>query len=129
MVRLPPSSLFPETDEEIISLIRSENRVNNEYKKIKVYGSRTYKLRKAILVLLGDKCVRCGFSDDRALQIDHIFGNGTRERKRYGSNNIYPLILKKIVNGSTDYQVLCANCNWIKRHEKEEQSRHNRRIQ
>ena len=26
-----------------------------------------------------------------------------------------PLMLKKVIDGSKDYQVLCANCNWIKK--------------
>jgi AraC-like DNA-binding protein len=75
--------------------------------------SSTRQTRERALEILGGKCVSCGFSDIRALQIDHIHGNGCAERDTSGGNySIY----KKIVGGDTDgYQVLCANCNWIKR--------------
>ncbi len=32
------------------------------------------KIRLKALALFGDKCIRCGYSDSRALQIDHIKG-------------------------------------------------------
>jgi len=80
------------------------------------------KLRNEILSLLGSKCIRCGFSDIRALQIDHVHGGGTKERKNYGSMPLYRKILKEIKAGSKDYQLLCANCNWIKKYENKENS-------
>lgn len=77
--------------------------------------------RQRIIDALGGKCVRCGFSDVRALQIDHVNGNGAKERrqfKHYTSCRI--MIYQKILNGSKEYQLLCANCNWIKRFEEGE---------
>lgn len=75
------------------------------------------KKRKELLVLLGNKCVKCGFADWRALQIDHINGGGHKERKAMGPFNYY----KKVYNDTeTKYQLLCANCNWIKRYENKE---------
>lgn len=78
--------------------------------------------RLKVIIFLGEKCVRCGFSDIRGLQIDHINGGGGRERK---SDNLlhknqvhyYKHIIK--TNGE-GYQLLCANCNQIKRYENEE---------
>ena len=68
--------------------------------------------RQRALELLGGKCSRCGFSDPRALQIDHINGGGVQEHKRLGGRRI----TKKVAEGYTEgYQLLCANCNWIKR--------------
>lgn len=72
--------------------------------------------RRAILEHLGGKCARCGFSDWRGLQIDHIGNGGCQHRK--GFSNLwtyYKHILDHI--GSGEYQVLCANCNQIKRYE------------
>jgi hypothetical protein len=81
-------------------------------------------LRKEIFRLLGNKCVRCGFADPRVLQIDHIHGHGTQERKKQTNNACYyRLILNKIKNGSKDYQLLCANCNWLKRLEQNEEGK------
>ena len=79
------------------------------------------KCRKAILDLLGNHCIRCGFDDVRALQVDHIKGGGSKERKAWkGGNNFY--LLKEILNNGWEgkYQLLCANCNWIKRFENNE---------
>lgn len=76
--------------------------------------------RKQALQILGNKCVRCGFSDPRALQIDHITGNGYIQRR--ASNVSSRSICSDIIGGNTkDYQILCANCNWIKRAENGEQ--------
>lgn len=84
------------------------------------------KYKQEIFNLLGNKCARCGFNDKRALQIDHINGGGCKEREqlfgsKYTSGSIYyKRILDKIKDGSKEYQLLCANCNWIKRHERGE---------
>lgn len=46
------------------------------------------------------------------LQIDHINGDGVR----YKDGGFYIFrILQEIKKGSREYQLLCANCNWIKR--------------
>ncbi len=76
--------------------------------------------KRAAYEKLGNVCVRCGFSDERALQIDHINGDGNMNNgrpgkgKRVTSVQIYKAILRE---GETRFQILCANCNWIKRHE------------
>jgi len=77
------------------------------------------KRREQILQLLGNKCIRCGFLDKRALQIDHIHGRGLREMKEM-KGNASPQYLKNILKHPEDYQILCANCNWIKRVENNE---------
>ena len=73
--------------------------------------------RAAALAFLGNRCVRCGFSDVRALQIDHVNGNGYAERNGSGGAMA---IYKRVLAGSQNYQLLCANCNWIKRVEQGE---------
>jgi hypothetical protein len=74
--------------------------------------------RAEILTLLGGKCVKCGFSDIRALQIDHVNGGGVKHYKGRSSSIRYNKdILDEIKEGSGKYQLLCANCNWIKRYE------------
>jgi hypothetical protein len=64
-------------------------------------------------------CVKCGFDDIRALSIDHINGGGYQEMKNLSAKQRYKLVLqtKKEKN---KYQLLCANCNWIKRFEDKE---------
>jgi hypothetical protein len=72
--------------------------------------------REDIVKKLGGKCIDCGYDKDiRALQIDHVHGNGNKERKEHGSSyKNLKHIAENISSG--DYQVLCANCNCIKKH-------------
>ncbi len=80
-------------------------------------NARKYRDRKRaeIISMLGGRCVVCGFSDFRALQIDHVNGGGSQERKAVSSmSSYYDNVLK---SGGIGYQLLCANCNQIKRYE------------
>jgi len=61
--------------------------------------------------------MQCGFDDFRALQIDHINGGGSSERKTLKKDSLYREVLKDNTN---KYQLLCANCNSIKRIENNE---------
>ena len=64
-------------------------------------------------------CANCGFGDIRALDLDHINGDGAKKRRKlFGSRlcagTTYYRHLRK--NGFPEgYQVLCRNCNWIKK--------------
>jgi hypothetical protein len=92
-------------------------------------NARRNKLREQILDILGRKCVRCGYDTDvRALQIDHVNGGGSQERKKlvYGIP-YYRRILECVQANSGEYQVLCANCNTIKRMEEQEHGKRQRR--
>jgi hypothetical protein len=90
----------------------------DKYRRIKrIYAKAYYaKLRSEILKILGNKCVRCGFTDTRALQIDHINGGGSKENRQFGPTR-YVMYLKNHCEG---LQLLCANCNQIKKHEANE---------
>ena len=76
--------------------------------------------RKKVFEILGNVCTKCGFSDVRALQIDHINGGGTRWRNAHKHNSSYYTEVDVIKNNGQGYQLLCANCNWIKREERKE---------
>jgi hypothetical protein len=90
------------------------------------------KYRNEIIQLLGVKCANPYNIDHTSfereldyifcLQIDHTHGHGkieidsfSHDRKQY-----YKHILEEIKSGSKDYQLLCANCNWLKRHKNNE---------
>jgi hypothetical protein len=89
----------------------------NNRPKISESRKKTNKKNKnRVYTKLGGVCSSCGFSDMRALQIDHINGGGKKDRKKYRTSDLYA----KILRDSTGYQILCANCNWIKRHDKGE---------
>ena len=60
---------------------------------------------------LGNKCKRCSFSDIRALQIDHV-----NDDADYSVIKNRISLFKEILDDTANrFQILCANCNWIKR--------------
>lgn len=64
------------------------------------------------------KCAVCGFSDIRALSIDHEQYCGHRKNKIKSGYKFY-LWLKKM-GYPKGYKVLCMNCQFIKREENQE---------
>ena len=79
----------------------------------------TLELKVECFEKLGGKCCHCGFDrDERALQIDHVHGGGNQERQQLKSTRA--LYRKVLADVAGLYQLLCANCNWIKRHENKE---------
>lgn len=74
-------------------------------------------IRLQTLALLGDRCIRCGFIDIRALQVDHVNGGGHQLRNKHRSQ--YGLF-KAVTKNPELFQLLCANCNCIKRIENNE---------
>ena len=107
---------------------RKSKRERKEYNKawhkknrehVRAYRrNRGFELKEAVYTLYGKRCARCGIADIRVLQIDHVFGGGSKEKRAIGHNqhSFYSLILKH----PERYQLLCANCNWIKRIEEKE---------
>ena len=78
--------------------------------------------RRTALEILGNRCIRCGFDDVRALQIDHVNGRGYGDPLASNTGTSAQTVYRKIaLTGNTDgLQLLCANCNWIKRAENNE---------
>lgn len=77
-----------------------------------------HSLRIRALQHLGGKCHRCGFEDPRALQIDHVNSDGAAERKSLSTSRILKAVIDSVPGER--YQCVCANCNWIARHERGE---------
>jgi hypothetical protein len=77
------------------------------------------KWRNSLLDRLGGKCEHCGIADRRVLQIDHRLGNGKQERLAFASYSYFQRFLHSLSDEELHarYQILCANCNWIKRSE------------
>jgi hypothetical protein len=83
-----------------------------------------HKIRNKAIECLGGKCsnpnclVPGGCKDFRCLQIDHIYGNGNHDNRK--SSAYYNRVIESFKKGERKYQLLCANCNWIKRCENKE---------
>lgn len=69
-------------------------------------------LRQQILAKYGNHCRCCHFNHPAALQIDHVYGGGSLEVKTIGR---YTFLKKVLDDTKHEYQLLCANCNCIKR--------------
>ena len=76
------------------------------------------RLKVEVLTVYGNgkcACVQCGFSDLRALSIDHINGKGRQHAesiRRSGTSTLYFWLKKN--NYPLGYQTLCMNCQFIK---------------
>ena len=97
----------------------SSARTYQKYRKDRISRSLVHHhaVRRQVLEAYGSICSRCGFADERALQLDHVKGGGYREYKELrGRLGVY----KRALTHLSEYQLLCANCNWIKRVENNE---------
>lgn len=84
---------------------------------------------KTKLVVLGYysngelKCARCGESRLPCLSIDHISGGGLKHRRSIGINSGGGSTFYRWLRNNCfpeGYQVLCMNCQYIKRNENKE---------
>ena len=100
------------------SLIRYHKHSKEKALKLKI---KRESIRNGLLSLLGMKCLKCGFSDKRALQFDHINGGGNNDRLKFNdAYKLYEFYLNRPELASKELQILCANCNWIKKDENKE---------
>ena len=91
--------------------------MKNTPEKRKYYRTNA---RRKILDLYGRQCYNCGFNkDERVLQLDHIDSKPNIIKGRDGGTPRSGLELySAILSGSVPshmFQILCANCNYLKR--------------
>ena len=114
--------------EEQLEDKRKYERDYSKTEKFKNHRSEYYKkliekIKLEIFELLGGQCInpygqhKEPYIDIRALQIDHINGGGRQHRKQMGSTGKF---YKYVLTHPEEFQLLCANCNQIKRKENNE---------
>ncbi len=95
------------TSEELARFARKQKKKQREIgKRQKEYQARKH---HAVLEKLGGKCSKCGDTDLETLHIDE-------HDKTLSWSPRYNAILK----GEVKPKLLCAKCNWKKRHTDEE---------
>ena len=107
-------------------MLKRNNEYNRTHKVEKAgqHQKRALALKTKVLVHYGGgrlACVRCGFSNIKALTIDHINGGGMEHRLLIGGSGglrMYKWLEKN--NYPIGYQTLCSNCNMIKELENKE---------
>lgn len=109
---------------ELNNLARKKYREKNRLKIIERARGCLIEAKYTLCDILGSRvCVMCGYSDIRAIHFDHIDGKGHKSRNEMFGRRIMSLyelrrIVKNPVIARKTFQVLCSNCNWIKRWEK-----------
>ena len=111
---------YYEKNKEKLRLKAKEYKMEHKEQKSEADKAyyRNYRRRKRrdVIDKLGGQCIQCGFGDWRGLQIDHVNGGGSKHRKEFANVwTYYKHIHENLDSG--DYQVLCANCNQIRRYE------------
>ena len=97
-------------------LVAKEYNLLHKIKKAEQQFHRFLQLKSEILTHYGDgelACVRCGYTDIRALSIDHINGDGARHRRVENIGSLYPWLKRN--QFPSGFQTLCMNCQWVKR--------------
>jgi hypothetical protein len=119
------------TEEQKQTKREHHNDLQREYYRQKEHIGRKmsekyHSLKDQVYEKYGNRCSNpfCGWvcedgsrgcTDRRCLQIDHVCGGGNKDIKSKSSMNAY---WKHVLADETGaYQLLCANCNWIKRKE------------
>ena len=110
-----------ENYQSFVSIIISPEDVEHDNKNS--FANDASEARSKIISLLGSKCKTCGCKEFNVLQIDHIKGGGIKDKAKWNSPLNYYLHIIYLIeqNVNFDYQLLCANCNWQKRHDNNEQ--------
>ena len=73
------------------------------------FSLRLHRLKA--LESLGGICLHCSIDDPAILVLDHINGGGRQERRKIGPEALY----RRAKDNSSEFQVLCHNCNFLKR--------------
>ena len=77
--------------------------------------------RFKLINFLGGICCKCPVNDERALQLDHKNGGGTQEWRKFGGHTkMIVYYLNHLDEAKKNLQVLCSNCNLIKKYELKE---------
>lgn len=93
----------------------------NRAKLLKDASENRQVYKKEALLIYGNgkiACVECGFSDIRALTIDHIDGGGSHHFKKIGYSKLYRWLKQQ--GYPSGYQTLCMNCQYLKREKNKE---------
>ena len=88
---------------------RKEYWNKNEYQLLK--KKRFWKQKNELLVVLGGKCIRCGISDIRVLDINHK--DRSKKTKANKSQYTWQYRLKDWKANIGNLEILCANCHRI----------------
>ena len=74
--------------------------------------------RIKLLKILADKCQNCGFSHYEALDIEHKFNTGNKDKKKFNrKDDMYRYYFERPSEAMEYLQIFCHNCNMKKEYE------------
>jgi hypothetical protein len=90
---------------------RGHSKENSTFSKNRPDRTALYRkrIRKQAIQKYGGRCVCCGVVEVLFLTIDHINGDGSKDRQKHGGTGWYMELLR--TERRNDLQVLCYNCN------------------
>ena len=105
------------SEEKELRLEKRRNKSKDSYKNNPFYRQNQldrnkksyFDLRKVVIEKYGGKCECCGEQNFEFLSIDHINGGGSKELSSSGLGNFLRKLQRE--EKSSDYRVLCRNCN------------------
>ncbi len=105
----------PERWQEIVRKGRKKWREKHPEQEREAQRVCKERARRALLALFGNACVQCGFSDWRALQLDHINSDGSGDpHRRWRAHKLKRWVIENPEEAHAKYCLLCGNCNWVK---------------
>lgn len=72
------------------------------------------RLRNQVFAAYGGKCIQCGETHPAFLSVDHIGNDGADHRRVVGGGQRLYWWLRQNNFPQEGFQLLCANCNWLK---------------
>lgn len=90
------------------------------------YSKRYYSIKEKVYSKYGNQCAHCSEQRSPCLSIDHVNGNGAEDRRETKGSTAF--LLKVLSDDSGEYQILCMNCQWMKRHRNKEGLRRKPRL-
>lgn len=99
---------------ESCSNMRKEEHQKNKAHRNYVSQELRKRLRNEVLAAYGGKCNCCGEAEPLFLEIDHVQGGGSKQRRVIHGGVAFYYWLKEQNYPQDDYQILCRNCNFGK---------------
>lgn len=88
------------------------NKEQEYAKRLKRQRTQAHQRQRAFRDMYGDKCSECGYSDTRALTLDHVRFDGAEDRKKLkNQREVYKHAISEYM--PERYRVLCCNCQRI----------------
>ena len=113
--------------------IRRQNYEKNFENELAYAKDKRNEIMRKLKSILGNKCsnpncrVPGGMDNRFCLQIDHKDGGGNKERIAFGGGlQMWKYYSEHPEEARAKLQILCANCNWIKRGEMDEARQYRR---